>query len=162
AWMLGNRRPPFSVSLRKVVLPLTLLLGLAGVWMGYYNWRVTGNPLRMPYQVYQATYDPTPYFLWQSEKPLPEYRHAGMEEWEQDTDLRWFRETRSLEGLFAEELQKAEVLWLFYVGPLLTLPIIIVFLILPYGFSWKDISGQTKFLLALFGISLVGIALEVY
>ena len=35
AWMLGKNRPPFGISLRRVVLPLALVLGLTGVWLGY-------------------------------------------------------------------------------------------------------------------------------
>ena len=162
AWMLGKHRPAFSISLRKVVLPLSLLLGLTGAWMGYYNWRVTGNPLKMPYQVYQAQYDPTPYFLWQSEKPLPQYRHPVMKEWETDIDLRLFRDTRTVRGLLTEELEKIMFMWVFFVGPLVSLLIVFAFLTLPYGFTWRDITGPTKFLLVAFGTSLAGIGLEAY
>ena len=35
----------------------------AGAGMGYYFWKVTGNPVTMPYQVNQATYSMTnPFF----------------------------------------------------------------------------------------------------
>src|SRR5205814_1422114 len=43
AWILGKNRPAFSVSLRKIILPLTLVLSLTAVGLGYYFWRVTGN-----------------------------------------------------------------------------------------------------------------------
>ena len=52
AWMLGKNRPPFRASLCRLVLPTGLLLGLVAVFMGYYFWRVTGSPWRMPHQVY--------------------------------------------------------------------------------------------------------------
>ena len=162
AWMLGRERPAYSVSLRQVVLPLCLLLGLMAAGMGYYNWRVTGNPIRMPFQEYQAQYDPIPYFLWQREKPLPEYRHAEMKEWEADIDLDAFVRTRTPAGLIVNELKKVMLLWLFYVGPLFTLLIIIAFVTLPYGFSRKDVGGPSKFLLLAFGISLAGMLLEVF
>ena len=162
AWMLGRQRPPFSVSLRRVVLPLCLLLGLTGAWMGYYNWRVTGNSLRMPYQVYQAQYDPTPYFLWQHEKPLPTYRHLEMETWEKDVDLGAFLEARSLSGLARNEMGKLLFMWQFYLGPLLTLCVLIALASIPYGFSWRDITPPTGFLLLASGVSIVGVALEVF
>ena len=45
-----------STWLWKVVIPASGVLLLAASWMGYYNDRVTGQPLRMPYQVWQETY----------------------------------------------------------------------------------------------------------
>ncbi len=162
AWMMGKHRPAFSVSLPQVVLPLCLLMGLTAAGMGYYNWRVTGNPLRMPYQVYQAQYDPTPYFLWQSAKPLPKYRHPEMKEWEVDVDLRQFVSTRSSAGLIIDEVEKLLAIWLFFGGPLFTLVVVLAFVTLPYGFSWNDISPPSRFLLAVLAVSIAGIGLEVY
>jgi hypothetical protein len=162
AWMLSKERLPFSLSLRQVVLPLCVVLGLAAAWMAYYNWRVTGDPLKLPYQEYQAQYDPTPYFLWQSEKPLPKYRHPEMKEWEVNIDLRGFRSLQEGMGLAINETRKAILLWLFYVGPFFSVLLITAFVTLPYGFSWGSISQPTRFLILLLGVSLSGIGLEVF
>jgi hypothetical protein len=161
-WILGKERPALSVSFRQVVLPLVLPLGLVAGWMGYYNWRVTGNPLRMPFREYQEQYDPTPYFLWQRESPLPEYRHAEMKEWEVEIDLGAFRSAKTPVGLVTNELQKGMFLWGFYFGPYFTLLLAIAFITLPYGYSWKNVSSPTRFLLLVLGTSLVGVMLEVY
>lgn len=161
-WMLGRNRPPVSISLRHVVLPVCLLLGFTAAGMGYYNWRVTGNPLRMPYQEYQTQYDPVPYFLWQRERPLPEYRHPEIEEWEEKIDLGTFRSAKTPVGLITNEVEKGMFLWLFYVGPYFTLLLAIAFVILPHGYSLRDLNGSTKFLLLVLGISLIGFMLEVY
>lgn len=162
AWMLGSHKPAFSISFRQVVLPLCLVLGLTAAAMGYYNWRVTGNPLRLPYQVCQAQYDPAPYFLWQSKKPLPKYRHAEMKEWETDRQLPAFEAMESPIGLAAEELKKAALLWLFFGGPIFTILIAIAFYTQPYGSSWKDADPQSKFLLLAFGASLLGFVPETH
>ncbi len=159
AWMLGKSRPPLSVSLRHVILPICLLLGLTAAWMGYYNWRVTGNPLLLPYQVSQAQYDPTPYFLWQQEKPLPQYREAEMRDW-QVHKLASFRSNKTLRGLFASEIYKAVVLWLFFIGPLFTLVLITSPAGLPCGFSWRSLSVRSRFLVVALGVSLLGAGLE--
>jgi hypothetical protein len=161
-WILGKQRPPLSISLQQVILPLCLFLGLTAAWMGYYNWRVTGNALRMPYRVYQTQYDPTPYFLWQHEKPLPEYRHAEMKQWEVYIDVSKFQGRRTLGGLLMNELEKLIPIWLFFVGPLFSLALVAAFSALPYGFSWKDISRSSKFLLLVLGTSLAGIMVEAY
>ena len=38
---------------------------MTGGAMGYYFSRVTGSPIRMPYQVNRAAYGVAPYFVWQ-------------------------------------------------------------------------------------------------
>ncbi len=77
-WLLGKRRPSLGAALGKVVLPLGLVLTLTGAAMAYYNFRVTGSPLTMPYQVHENTYAANPVFVWQAPKPEPEYRHADI------------------------------------------------------------------------------------
>ncbi len=43
---------------RTTVLPAALVLSAAGGWLGYYNYRVTGSPLRLPDAVWRETYSP--------------------------------------------------------------------------------------------------------
>lgn len=54
-----------------VVLPILLMVVLGFAWMGYYNYRVTGDPLTMPYQKYQDAFRTVPIFLWQRLEPAP-------------------------------------------------------------------------------------------
>jgi hypothetical protein len=56
AWIVGKNGPPRRIAVGRVMLPiLAVLVGTAG-WIGYYNFRVTGSPLRLPHLVYKATY----------------------------------------------------------------------------------------------------------
>ncbi len=50
------RRHRLPATLRRVVLPLALVLVPTALAMGYYNARVTKYPLVMPYQVWYRTY----------------------------------------------------------------------------------------------------------
>ena len=59
-------------------MPVLLLLGLAAAWMLYYNWRGTGNPLRMAYTINQATYHISKPFLFQKPYPIPNYHNLPM------------------------------------------------------------------------------------
>jgi hypothetical protein len=161
-WMLGKNRPPFHTSLRRLVLPTGLLLGLAAVLMGYYFWRVTGSPLRMPGQVSYETYGVAPWFLWQAPRPIPTFHHAVMKDFCVNFEIPFWTRTRSLSGLLASVYTKGQQLWLFYLGPLLTLPLVMAIGALPYGFSWRQVSPSTRLLLLAMGFGLAGYAGEVY
>ena len=80
-----NHRQADSTTLR-VLGPLVFTLCIAGAAMTYYFWRVTGNPLRLPYVVGRQTYAVAPVFLWEKPRPAPAYRHEILRkffvEWE--------------------------------------------------------------------------------
>jgi len=121
-WLLGKNRPA-GVRFGRVVAPLVLLLATFAVATGYYYYRVTGSPFRMTYQVNRGTYATAPYFLWQTPPPEPVYRHEVMRDfyrWE----LSKFVENRTLDGFFRRSAEKLEDLWKFYLGPILTIPIL--------------------------------------
>src|ERR1700719_1262710 len=71
-WIFGNP-VAFWGRVRHVVVPLTLVVFLGAVATGYYCWRVTGNPFRMPQQVDRQTYGVAPYFIGQHPKLQPVY-----------------------------------------------------------------------------------------
>jgi hypothetical protein len=123
-WFFGKDHPPATILLSRVVLPLFTTVLIAGVATGYYYYRVTGNPFRMAYQVNQDAYGMAPYFLFQSPKPEPHYHHPVM----RDTYHRVLDEnylpTRSLPGLLAKMAEKVWELWRFYLGPVLTAPLL--------------------------------------
>lgn len=156
-WITGRERPPLRLTVSRVVLPLTLLLALTAVGLGYYFWRVTGNPLRMPYQVEREVSAATPYFLFQSPRPLPVYHHAVIRDL-YSKDLQRFLYIRTPLGLVSLEVYGAYYLWAFFVGPALTLPLLIV----PFSsdLSCQKIKPRTRFLLAACGVSLLGLAVE--
>jgi len=62
----------------RVSLPCLSILVACGLWMGYDNFRVTGSPLTLPYNVHEATYVYAPILLWQHPRPMPIYHHAEM------------------------------------------------------------------------------------
>ncbi len=74
---IGSRNISWG-ALAKVVLPAAALLMMGALWMLYYNWRGTGNPLEMPYQVNFQTYHISKPFLFEKPNPIPEYHHLSM------------------------------------------------------------------------------------
>ncbi len=77
-WILRRKGPPIRVVFLRAILPVGLLALLAVGGLALYNWRVTGNPLRLPYQVHETEYDPVPPFIWQAPRPIPAYHHDVM------------------------------------------------------------------------------------
>lgn len=64
-WIIKNfRKVGFRRRLfLKFIAPVAFILLLNFAWMGYYNWRVTGNCFKLPYSLYTEQYDPVPLFL---------------------------------------------------------------------------------------------------
>ena len=126
AWMFGRSRPPVKALLVKVLLPGAVVLGLGGAFMAYYNVSTTGSPLRLPYQVYEATYDAAPKFLWQSPAPQPAYRHRQMRNFHAGWELRQFRSQQSLSGFARTKALNALNLWAVLLCPTLTVPLLAI------------------------------------
>jgi hypothetical protein len=62
---------PARIQLVRTLIPAGVVLTLTFLWMGYYNSRVTGNVLRLPYVECELQYGATPLFLFQPLRPLP-------------------------------------------------------------------------------------------
>src|SRR5258708_15604204 len=75
------RRPP-----RSTLFPYTTLFRsvLTAAFMGYYNWRLTGNPLLLPHVLNKRTYHYR-LFLWDHKKAEVRYRNQQFERSEEHT-----------------------------------------------------------------------------
>jgi hypothetical protein len=71
SWLCSKGSPSLRVTLPRLVLPFCALMVFCGLSLGYYNWRVTGNPALFPYVVNERAYMTTPTLFWQkAEAPL--------------------------------------------------------------------------------------------
>jgi hypothetical protein len=122
-WIFGRNHPGLRPYATRVILPIVLALLVAAVATGYYYYRVTGSPFRMTYQVNRETYATAPYFIWQTPRPEPAYHHAVMRDfyrWE----LSEFQRNRTFNGYLQRGADKLFTWWQFYLGPLLTVPLL--------------------------------------
>jgi hypothetical protein len=156
--MMGKSRPPLNVSLLRIVLPLVVVLGLTAGWLAYYCWRTTGSPLRTPYQVYEESYGPVPYMVWQHLRPEPIYRHQILRKLEIDQELVAYR---TFHSPVAHMLRIFSVVGFFF-GPLLLLPFIALLFALPYGFSFREISQRVRMFLLLVVVFIVGTEMGIF
>ena len=83
----------------RVVLPCAAVLCVAAGWLGFYNARVTGSPLKMPYQIHTVQYMAAPIFIWQTAPPLPVYHHADMHDFHTGWEFRGYAKQRTPAGL---------------------------------------------------------------
>lgn len=108
------------------VLPMLLILVLTATAMLYYNRTVYGNALTLPYSINRDTYAAAQLFLWQKSKPVPEFRHAPMRDFFVGLELDRFERFRTPYGFAARSVLKAVHSYLFFVGPLLTIPLLCI------------------------------------
>jgi hypothetical protein len=80
-WLVGRRSPSLRITIPRVVAPLALVLILTGIFIGYYNWRLTGHPLLFPYILNNNTYSTTPNFVWQNLQPSLHYANAQFDDY---------------------------------------------------------------------------------
>jgi len=118
-------RPSASVLLRRAITPIALLLIVAAM-MAYYNFRVFGNALTLPYQVNRATYASAPYFPWQRPRPEPVYRYKVMREFYSKSELGDFLYAQTLAGFLHGAAKKLGTMLFFFFGLALLPPLIML------------------------------------
>jgi hypothetical protein len=125
-WLIGKTRSRSTLRarLQNVLAPLALVLVLTAAFMGYYNWRLTGNPLLLPHVLNTRTYHTTGLFLWDHKKPEMHYRNQQFEDfyngWERENyDNTWPDIVRVSE----EKLIRCGLTY-FWCGEFLLLPVL--------------------------------------
>jgi len=153
-WMLfGENRPAAPSLLLRTAVPLVLIVA-AAAWMAYYDYRAFGNPLTLPYTVNRSTYAMAPYFVWQSARLEPVYRHEVLRHFYKDVELTGFAQIHVRFGFFFRTLLKALEGTLFFAGIALLPPLIMLRRVL--------IDRRIRFLVLCVGVLMVGIMIEIF
>src|SRR3984957_20315296 len=74
--------------IRAVAAPLVVVMVPVGAWMAYYNFRVTGSALVMPYVAHERQYEGASPFVWGGNGPSLTYRHEALRQAWVDWELR--------------------------------------------------------------------------
>jgi len=161
-WLWKMKGPEIGRALKRAVVPLLAVLVLTLVAMGYYFWRTTGSPFRTPYMVCGFEYSPVPPFPWQPLRPVPPYRHPEFRRYYLHFEATYYDPSQTVTGMAEEEMGRSLLFWTFYLSPVFTLPLVLVFVALPRGFAWRDISLDTRFLLVECGAIIVANMLPIF
>jgi hypothetical protein len=125
-WMFfGKNRPTPAILFRRTAAPLALIVA-GGAWMAYYDYRLYGDPFTPSYSVNRAQYAMAPYFVWQSKRPEPAYKHKVIRDFYYLDELDSFNKIHSLSGFIPQTFLKAVRGILFYSGIVLLVPLIMV------------------------------------
>jgi hypothetical protein len=90
-WRRRARRPIWELLAWRIAAPAVAIVACGLAAMLYYNYRVTGHPLLMPYALYQARNGASPIFWMMPLRPPPLYRHAVIRRFWLEWDLPYYR-----------------------------------------------------------------------
>lgn len=125
-WMSGRikTRIELQARMRRIFLPLLGSMLLLGIFMAYYNWRLTANALLLPHVLNTKTHVTAPLFLWQHAKPPLQFRNAQFEKFYNVWERTYYRTT--WEDARRVTLEKLDLLGylFFWRAELLLLPFV--------------------------------------
>ncbi len=150
-WLCGNKSPSWRVTLPRLVLPFCAVALLCGVFIGYYNWRLTGHALLFPELLNNQAYSLPPIFVWQKPGPSIHYQNPQFEAFYNGWARTYSIENRvdsfrtAAKHLFAILLPKFAY---FFLWPELCVPLLAV--------PWMLRDGRTRRLTIQFGFCFLG------
>ena len=155
AFLTAKKAPPLRLSMRRIVLPIAVVMAFTFAFMGYFFRRTTGNAFRPPYLVNVATYLQEPMFIWGRLKPPPQYNHAAMATFYGGHHVVRYQAARNHPVVTV--LMRSFEFWSFYIGLPLTIAFFLLGVVLPYGTSLRDLGPKNRFLVLLIVIFFVGL-----
>jgi hypothetical protein len=162
AWLLrdrpqkdcsGKNRPERTRVFLRVILPIAVVLFVGGGATGFYYWQVTGSPFVMTYEVNRGQYAAAPYFIWEHPRQEMAYHHAVMRDY-YHWELREFERNRTIAGYLERGAQKFLSWWQFFLGPLLTVPLL--------ALPWIIRERKMALPLAICGAMALGFAVQTW
>jgi len=134
--------------------PIALVGILGAAWLGYYNFRVTGNAFRLPYQEYFAQYESVPPFNVLPLASGRSFRHFDLEWLDRGYALDLYHKSRSFALLVSRPSD-----WFAALKDMLGETLLVGPLIALAPLLWRQ--RRTRYAAALAGIMLAGSLIEV-
>jgi hypothetical protein len=133
----GKRSPKQGII--RLIVPVIAISILAGLWMVYYNFKVTGLPWKMPYQVYENHYPSTPIFLWSTKPQARDLSVPRIFLDLQQTFLQKQHTLQTLNGYVKEKTNDLLNVLFFYFRFVLLIPLVTLPLV--FRNRWNALAG---------------------
>lgn len=123
-WLLSQRGRSLRAAAWQAAAPCAVLLGLTGAMMLHYQHRVTGHALESPYGLVTKRFRVSPAFVFQKTLPTPHYDNLEMRLLYVQFEALGTARMHDPYGFFASLKDRVTWYWQFFVGPLMTLPLL--------------------------------------
>jgi hypothetical protein len=131
-WVLfRTTRGPSRPSWLSLSLPFVVVFAIGALGLAYYNWRITGSVLDPPYLEYRRVYGTPQPFWWQAPIHVSQFHFAELRN-NYLNQLHLYQQRYSVSSMLASEVERLRDFWRFFIGPLLTLPLLFI------GFIFRD------------------------
>ncbi len=151
-WPYRQKGTPFV----KRLIPAAAIVGMGLAFAGYYNWRVTGSPMRLPYEVNRDTYGWPENLGFLPSKQVA-FRHPVLQKM-YEKEIAHHQIYSSWKAFVGSLDERAFDNWVFFCGPLLTIPL----LFLPRVFLDRRTRPLVIILAAMLGLNLFQMVLYPY
>jgi hypothetical protein len=123
-WLAGKMKSDGAMRVRamKTLMPLGTILILTAVFMGYYNWRLTGSAARFPYVLNARTYESAGLFLWDHPREPLHYNNQQFEDFYNGWELENYNNSWQDAWRVTSEKWTRAASTYFWWGALLLLP----------------------------------------
>lgn len=122
--LVRNKKCPRKLIFARIITPLSIVLVIGAGGTGFYNFRVTGSPIQFPYLIHKEAYMVAPLFVFQSKAALKIYNHEAIRSFHTGWELLPYERQQSVPGLLYATGEKLASLWGFYIGSVLTIPMV--------------------------------------
>jgi len=121
-WKIRWEKLVLAKFIKKIILPLSIILFITAWGMGAYNKQITGKTKVFPYLLYAHTYRDVPLFIWQPEDYRTKFIYKSMYLLEKNYVERYYIDKKTWEG-FVKDMQN-DSLWtsMFFFGYPLAVP----------------------------------------
>ncbi len=146
-WLFSKRSPALRITFPKLILPLICILMFSIAFIGYYNWRVTQNPLLFPHTLDDNLHQSVSSFVWgEIKSPLQYANHQFDGFYNHWTRNQYNRTWADFQRISLLKFSRFQV---FFLGTALIVPLL--------ALPWIFFDRRMRFLLWQFFFCLIGI-----